>query len=418
MARIVMKFGGTSVGDIDRIRNVAAHVKREVDAGHQVAVVVSAMSGETNRLVGLTRDVARLHDAREYDVVVSAGEQISVGLLAMALQDIGVSARSWLGWQIAVKTSDVHGAARIEEIDAAAMDAQFKEGRVAVIAGFQGISEAGRITTLGRGGSDTSAVAVAAALKADRCDIYTDVDGVYTTDPRMVPAAKKMDRISYEEMLEMASLGAKVLQTRSVELAMAHHVRLQVRSSFDAPDAPQPIDGIVGTIICDEDEIMEQEIVSGIAYARNEAKVTLREVADRPGIAAQIFGPLADAAVNVDMIVQNMSADGKTTDVTFTLSQDELERALSVIDANKAELSFAEIQAAPDMAKISIVGVGMRSHAGVAQKMFQILAEKGINIHVISTSEIKVSVLIDADYVELAVRALHAAYGLDDEAAN
>ena len=418
MARIVMKFGGTSVGDIDRIRNVAAHVKREVDAGHQVAVVVSAMSGETNRLVGLTRDVARLHDAREYDVVVSAGEQISVGLLAMALQDIGVSARSWLGWQIAVKTSDVHGAARIEEIDAAAMDAQFKEGRVAVIAGFQGISEVGRITTLGRGGSDTSAVAVAAALKADRCDIYTDVDGVYTTDPRMVPAAKKMDRISYEEMLEMASLGAKVLQTRSVELAMAHHVRLQVRSSFDAPDAPQPIDGIVGTVICDEDEIMEQEIVSGIAYARNEAKVTLREVADRPGIAAQIFGPLADAAVNVDMIVQNMSADGKTTDVTFTLSQDELERALFVIDANKAELSFAEIQAAPDMAKISIVGVGMRSHAGVAQKMFQILAEKGINIHVISTSEIKVSVLIDADYVELAVRALHAAYGLDDEAAN
>ena len=418
MARIVMKFGGTSVGDIDRIRNVAAHVKREVDAGHQVAVVVSAMSGETNRLVGLTRDVARVHDAREYDVVVSAGEQISVGLLAMALQDMGVSARSWLGWQIAVQTSDVHGAARILDIDAGAMETQFDEGRVAVIAGFQGVSEAGRVTTLGRGGSDTSAVAVAAALGADRCDIYTDVDGVYTTDPRMVPAAQKMDRVSYEEMLEMASLGAKVLQTRSVELAMAHHVRLQVRSSFDAPDAPQPDDGIVGTLICDEDEIMEQEIVSGIAYARNEAKVTLREVADRPGIAAQIFGPLADAAVNVDMIVQNMSADGKTTDVTFTLSQDELERALAVIDANKAELSFADIQAAPDMAKISIVGVGMRSHAGVAQKMFQVLAEKGINIHVISTSEIKVSVLIDADYVELAVRALHAAYGLDDEAAN
>ncbi len=418
MARIVMKFGGTSVGDIERIRNVAAHVKREVDAGHQVAVVVSAMSGETNRLVGLTRDVARLHDAREYDVVVSAGEQISVGLLAMALQDMGVSARSWLGWQMAVQTSDVHGAARIQNIEIDAMEAQFAEGRVAVIAGFQGVSDAGRITTLGRGGSDTSAVAVAAALNADRCDIYTDVDGVYTTDPRMVPAAKKMDRISYEEMLEMASLGAKVLQTRSVELAMAHHVRLQVRSSFDAPDAPQPDDGIVGTLICDEDEIMEQEIVSGIAYARNEAKVTLREVADRPGIAAQIFGPLADAAINVDMIVQNMSADGKTTDVTFTLSQDELERALGVIDANKEGLSFADLQAAPDMAKISIVGVGMRSHAGVAQKMFQVLAEKGINIHVISTSEIKVSVLIDADYVELAVRALHAAYGLDDEAAN
>jgi len=412
-----MKFGGTSVGDVDRIRNVAAHVKREVDAGHQVAVVVSAMSGETNRLVGLTRDVARLHDAREYDVVVSAGEQISVGLLAMALQDIGVAARSWLGWQMSVKTSDVHGAARIEMIEPDAMEAQFSEGRVAVIAGFQGVSSANRITTLGRGGSDTSAVAIAAALKADRCDIYTDVDGVYTTDPRMVPAAKKMDRVSYEEMLEMASLGAKVLQTRSVELAMAHNVRLQVRSSFDAPDASANGEAIVGTLICDEDEIMETEIVSGIAYARNEAKVTLREVADRPGIAASIFGPLAEAAVNVDMIVQNMSADGKTTDVTFTVSQDELERALAVLKGATADLTFADLQAAPDMAKISIVGVGMRSHAGVAQKMFQVLAEKGINIHVISTSEIKVSVLIDADYVELAVRALHAAYGLDDELA-
>ncbi|MGC6534470.1 MAG: aspartate kinase [Parvibaculales bacterium] len=417
MARIVMKFGGTSVGDVDRIRNVAAHVKREVDAGHQVAVVVSAMSGETNRLVGLTRDVAKLHDAREYDVVVSAGEQVSVGLLAMALQDIGVSARSWLGWQIAIETSDVHGAARMENIDAAALEAQFAEGRVAVIAGFQGVAESGRITTLGRGGSDTSAVAMAAAVKAARCDIYTDVDGVYTTDPRMVPAAKKMDRVSYEEMLEMASLGAKVLQTRSVELAMAHNVRLQVRSSFDAPDLPQPDDGIVGTLICDEDEIMEQEIVSGIAYAKNEAKVTLRQVQDKPGIAAQIFGPLAEAAINVDMIVQNMSADGSTTDVTFTVSQDELARALEVVEQNTGELSFADLQAAPDMAKISIVGVGMRSHAGVAQKMFQVLADKGINIHVISTSEIKVSVLIDADYVELAVRALHAAYGLDDEAA-
>jgi aspartate kinase len=417
MARIVMKFGGTSVGDVDRIRNVAAHVKREVDAGHQVAVVVSAMSGETNRLVGLTRDVARLHDAREYDVVVSAGEQISVGLLAMALQDIGVAARSWLGWQMSVKTSDVHGAARIEMIEPDAMEAQFSEGRVGVIAGFQGVSSANRITTLGRGGSDTSAVAIAAALKADRCDIYTDVDGVYTTDPRMVPAAKKMDRVSYEEMLEMASLGAKVLQTRSVELAMAHNVRLQVRSSFDAPDASANGEAIVGTLICDEDEIMETEIVSGIAYARNEAKVTLREVADRPGIAASIFGPLAEAAVNVDMIVQNMSADGKTTDVTFTVSQDELERALAVLKGATADLTFADLQAAPDMAKISIVGVGMRSHAGVAQKMFQVLAERGINIHVISTSEIKVSVLIDADYVELAVRALHAAYGLDDELA-
>jgi aspartate kinase len=415
MARIVMKFGGTSVGDVARIRNVAAHVKREVDAGHQVAVVVSAMSGETNRLVDLTRDVAKLHDAREYDVVVSAGEQVSAGLLAMALQDMGISARSWLGWQIVVQTSDVHGAARIDAIDAAAIQAQFDEGRVAVIAGFQGVAASGRITTLGRGGSDTSAVAVAAALDAERCDIYTDVDGVYTTDPRMVPAAKKMDRISYEEMLEMASLGTKVLQTRSVELAMAHNVRLQVRSSFDAPETPQ--NAIVGTLICDEDEIMEQEIVSGIAYARNEAKVILRQVEDKPGIAAQIFGPLAEAAINVDMIVQNMSTDGKTTDVAFTVSEDELERALAVVEKNTDTLSYADLQAATNMAKISIVGVGMRSHAGVAQKMFQVLADKGINIHVISTSEIKVSVLIDADYVELAVRALHAAYGLDDEAA-
>ena len=415
MARLVMKFGGTSVGDIERIRNVAAHVKREVDAGHQVAVVVSAMSGETNRLIGLTRDVSPLHDAREYDVVVSAGEQISVGLLALALQNVGVAARSWLGWQIKVETSDVHGAARILDIHADGLEAQLEEGRVAVIAGFQGISSAGRITTLGRGGSDTSAVAIAAALKADRCDIYTDVDGVYTTDPRVVSQATKLARISYEEMLEMASLGAKVLQTRSVELAMAHNVRLQVRSSFDAADSAFPEDGIVGTLICNEDEIMEQEIVSGIAYAPNEAKVTLLQVADKPGVAAEIFGPLADAAVNVDMIVQNMSADGKTTDVTFTVSSDELERALAVIEGLKGKVEFANLQAVPEMAKISVVGVGMRSHAGVAQKMFKELAEKGINIHVISTSEIKVSVLIDSDYAELAVRALHAAYGLDDE---
>ena len=415
MARLVMKFGGTSVGDIERIRNVAAHVKREVDAGHQVAVVVSAMSGETNRLVGLTRDVSPLHDAREYDVVVSAGEQISVGLLALALQNVGVAARSWLGWQIKVETSDVHGAARILDIHADGLEAQLEEGRVAVIAGFQGISSAGRITTLGRGGSDTSAVAIAAALKADRCDIYTDVDGVYTTDPRVVSQATKLARISYEEMLEMSSLGAKVLQTRSVELAMAHNVRLQVRSSFDAADSAFPEDGIVGTLICNEDEIMEQEIVSGIAYAPNEAKVTLLQVADKPGVAAEIFGPLADAAVNVDMIVQNMSADGKTTDVTFTVSSDELERALAVIEGLKGKVEFANLQAVPEMAKISVVGVGMRSHAGVAQKMFKELAEKGINIHVISTSEIKVSVLIDSDYAELAVRALHAAYGLDDE---
>ncbi|MBL6787195.1 MAG: aspartate kinase [PS1 clade bacterium] len=415
MARIVMKFGGTSVGDVERIRSVAAHVKREVAAGHEVAVVVSAMAGETNRLVGLTRDIARLHDAREYDVVVSAGEQVSVGLLAMALQDIGVAARSWLGWQVPVHTSDVHGAARITDIDATAIEALFGEGRVAVIAGFQGVSPAGRLTTLGRGGSDTSAVAVAAAINADRCDIYTDVDGVYTTDPRLVPLARKLDRISYEEMLEMASLGAKVLQTRSVELAMTQHVRLHVRSSFDAPDAQEPENGLAGTLICNEDEIMEQEIVSGIAYARSEAKITLLGVSDQPGIAARIFGPLADAAINVDMIVQNVAADGQKTDVTFTVSQDELDRTVDVIAQIRKDIACEDVNTTPDMAKISIVGVGMRSHAGVAQKMFTVLADKGINIHVISTSEIKVSVLIDSDYAELAVRALHGAYGLDDE---
>ena len=418
MARIVMKFGGTSVGDIARIGNVAAHVKREFDAGHDVAVVVSAMSGETNRLVGLTRDIARVHDAREYDVVVSAGEQVSVGLLAMALQDIGVAARSWLGWQIPVKTSDVHGAARISDIDASAITALFEEKRVAVIAGFQGVSSAGRLTTLGRGGSDTSAVAVAAAINADRCDIYTDVDGVYTTDPRLVPQAGKLERISYEEMLEMASLGAEVLQTRSVELAMTRHVRVQVRSSFDAPDAQEPQNGLAGTLICNEDEIMEQEIVSGIAYARSEAKITLLGVADQPGIAARIFGPLADASINVDMIVQNVAADGAKTDVTFTVSQDELERTMDVIAQIREDIDCADVNSAPDMAKISIVGVGMRSHAGVAQKMFTVLADKGINIHVISTSEIKISVLINSDYAELAVRALHSAYGLDDETVN
>ena len=415
MARIVMKFGGTSVGDIARIRNVAAHVKRECDAGHDVAVVVSAMSGETNRLVSLTRDIARVHDVREYDVVVSAGEQVSVGLLAMALQDVGVAARSWLGWQIPVETSDVHGAARISTIDARAITALFEEKRVAVIAGFQGVSPAGRLTTLGRGGSDTSAVAVAAAINADRCDIYTDVDGVYTTDPRLVPQAGKLERISYEEMLEMASLGAKVLQTRSVELAMTQHVRLQVRSSFDAPDAEEPQNGLAGTLICNEDEIMEQEIVSGIAYARSEAKITLLGVADQPGIAARIFGPLADASINVDMIVQNVAADGAKTDVTFTVSQDELERTMDVIAQVREDVDCADVNTAPDMAKISIVGVGMRSHAGVAQKMFTVLADRGINIHVISTSEIKISVLIDSDYAELAVRALHSAYDLDDE---
>ncbi len=412
MARLVMKFGGTSVGDLDRIRNVARHVEREVKAGHEVAVVVSAMAGETNRLVDLARGLAPLHDAREYDVIVAAGEQISIGLLAIALQEIGIPARSWLGWQLPILTSDVFSSARIRDIDTDAMEKQFAEGRVAVVAGFQGVTEAGRITTLGRGGSDTSAVALAAALKADRCDIYTDVDGVYTTDPRIVESARRLPRVSYEEMLEMASSGAKVLQTRSAELAMVHRVKLQVRSSFDAPDSDFPEDGLVGTLICSEEEIMEQEVVSGVAYTRNEAKITLRDVPDRPGIAAQIFGGLAEAAVNVDMIVQNVSSDGQETDVTFTVANDDLSRAMRVIEAAKAEVGYSQADQKPGMSKISIVGIGMRSHAGVAQKMFQVLADKGINIHVISTSEIKVSVLIDADYTELAVRALHDAFDL------
>ncbi len=412
MARLVMKFGGTSVGDLDRIRNVARHVEREVKAGHEVAVVVSAMAGETNRLVDLARGLAPLHDAREYDVIVAAGEQISIGLLAIALQEIGIPARSWLGWQLPILTSDVFSSARIRDIDTDAMEKQFAEGRVAVVAGFQGVTEAGRITTLGRGGSDTSAVALAAALKADRCDIYTDVDGVYTTDPRIVESARRLPRVSYEEMLEMASSGAKVLQTRSAELAMVHRVKLQVRSSFDAPDSDFPENGLVGTLICSEEEIMEQEVVSGVAYTRNEAKITLRDVPDRPGIAAQIFGGLAEAAVNVDMIVQNVSSDGQETDVTFTVANDDLSRAMRVIEAAKAEVGYSQADQKPGMSKISIVGIGMRSHAGVAQKMFQVLADKGINIHVISTSEIKVSVLIDADYTELAVRALHDAFDL------
>jgi len=412
MARLVMKFGGTSVGDLDRIRNVAAHVKREVSAGHEVAVVVSAMAGETNRLVDLARGISAIHDAREYDVIVAAGEQVSVGLLAMALHEIEVPARSWLGWQLPVKTSNVHSSARIQDIDVEVLAQQLSEGRVAVVAGFQGVSDAGRITTLGRGGSDTSAVALAAALKADRCDIYTDVDGVYTTDPRIVENARRLPRVSYEEMLEMASSGAKVLQTRSAELAMVHNVNLQVRSSFDPPDADFPADGLVGTLICSEEEIMEQEVVSGVAYARNEAKVTLRNVPDRPGVAALIFGRLAEAAINVDMIVQNVSSDGQKTDVTFTIASDDLLRTMQVVEVAQDEVGYGSVEQKSGMAKISIVGIGMRSHAGVAQRMFQVLADKGINIDVISTSEIKISVLVDADYTELAVRALHDAFEL------
>ncbi|PKQ06845.1 MAG: aspartate kinase [Alphaproteobacteria bacterium HGW-Alphaproteobacteria-11] len=416
MARLVMKFGGTSVADIERIRNVAQHVKRETDAGHEVAVVVSAMAGTTNQLVSWARETAPLHDAREYDAIVATGEQVTVGLLAIELQRIGVSARSWLGWQIPIRTDNAHGAARIQEIDGTMLIERLARKEVAVVAGFQGLAPDNRITTLGRGGSDTSAVAIAAAIGADRCDIYTDVDGVYTTDPRIVAKARKLDKISYEEMLEMASLGAKVLQTRSVELAMVHRVRLQVRSSFDAPDAPQgngPEASGPGTLVCDEDEILEQQVVSGIAYSKDEAKVTLVKVEDKPGVAAGVFGPLADAAINVDMIIQNVSDDGKSTDITFTVPQAELMRAEDVIRKLQAGIGCKEVKTDINVVKVSIIGIGMRSHAGVAKTMFQTLAEKGINILAITTSEIKVSVLISSEYTELAVRALHTAYELD-----
>jgi len=404
MARIVQKFGGTSVGDIERIRHVATQVKAEVDAGNEVAVVVSAMAGETDRLVGLTEAIAPLHDAGEYDVVVSAGEQVTCGLVAMALQQLGVDARSWMGWQMRVRTDSAHGKARIETIETQALLDRLADGQVAVVPGFQGVGPDHRLTTLGRGGSDTTAVALAAALSADRCDIYTDVDGVYTCDPRIVAKARKMDKITYEEMLEMASLGAKVLQTRAVTMAMKHQVRLQVRSSFE--DVP-------GTLVVDEGEIVEKEIVSGIAYNRDEAKITLANVADSPGVAAAIFGPLAEANINVDMIVQNVSADGSTTDLTFTVSKADLDRAVQVLADNRGDIGYREVTPDPEVVKVSVIGVGMRSHAGVAQRMFSTLAAKGINIQVISTSEIKVSVLIAEEYAELALRALHTAYGLD-----
>ncbi len=402
--RIVMKFGGTSVGDVERIRAVAQRVKREVDAGTEVAVVVSAMAGATNQLVDWVRDISRFHDAREYDAVVASGEQVTSGLVALALQEVGVSARSWQGWQVPIVTDDAHGKARIARIVTDEMEKRFEQGMVAVVAGFQGVGPDNRLTTLGRGGSDTTAVALAAALKADRCDIFTDVDGVYTSDPRIVAKARKLDKITYEEMLEMASLGAKVLQIRSVEMAMKHRVRLQVLSSFN--DAP-------GTLVVDEEEIVEQELVSGIAYSRDEAKITLSQVPDQPGVAAAIFGPLADANINVDMIVQNVSQGGKTTDLTFTVSKAELERAIKVIEGSRATIKYAALSPDPNVVKVSVIGVGMRSHAGIAQRMFRALAEKGINIQVISTSEIKISVLIAEEYTELAVRTLHTAYGLD-----
>jgi len=405
MTRLVQKFGGTSLADIERIKAVARRVAREVECGHEVAVVVSAMAGVTDRLVGWTHEASQLHDAREYDVVVSSGEQVTAGLLALALQNLGIDARSWLGWQIPIRTDEVHGKARIRSIEVSELCRLLALGQIAVIAGFQGVGPDRRITTLGRGGSDTSAVALAAAIRAERCDIFTDVDGVYTTDPRIVAKARKLNKITYEEMLEMASQGAKVLQTRSVEMAMNHRVRVQVLSSF----ADRP-----GTLVVDEDEIVEQQVVSGIAYSRDEAKITVQKVPDRPGVAAAIFGPLAASAINVDMIVQNVSEDGRA-DLTFTVARMDLDRAVSVLEDKREALGFAALIPDSNVVKISVIGVGMRSHAGVAQQMFQTLSEKGINIQVISTSEIKVSVLISAEYTELALRALHSAYGLDAE---
>ncbi len=406
MARLVMKFGGTSVADIERIKEVARRVKVEVDGGNQIAVVVSAMAGTTDQLVRWTGEISAVSHPREYDAVVSTGEQITAGLLSMALQDLGVAARSWLAWQLPIHTSDQHMSARIEDIDATAIEQGFARGEVAVVPGFQGVSGQERVTTLGRGGSDTSAVALAAALKAERCDIYTDVEGVFTCDPRIVAKARKLDKITYEEMLEMASQGAKVLQTRSVEMAMNHAVRVQVLSSFT--NAP-------GTLIVDDGEIVEKEVISGIAYTKDEAKITLQGVKDSPGVAAGIFGPLADADINVDMIVQDVSEDGTSTNLTFTVTEADLERAVAVIEGerNGDGIDYEKLRADKEVVKVSVIGVGMRSHAGVAQRMFKALADKGINIMVISTSEIKVSVLIGEEYTELALRALHTAYGLD-----
>jgi aspartate kinase len=418
MSRLVLKFGGTSVADIERIRNVARHVQREYNAGHDVAVVVSAMAGKTNELVAWCRDASAMHDAREYDAVVSSGEQVTAGLLAIVLQNMGIVARSWQGWQLPMYTSNAHGSARIEDVNGSEIVKRFKERKeVAVIAGFQGIhKETGRITTLGRGGSDTSAVAIAAAIKADRCDIYTDVDGVYTTDPRVVPKAHRLDKVAFEEMLELASLGAKVLQVRSVELGMVHKVKIFVRSSFDKPEDIDPHGMPPGTLICDEEDIVEQQVVTGIAFSKDEAQISIRNVEDKPGVAAAIFGPLAESSVNVDMIVQNVSADGKTTDLTFTVPAADYQRSMDVIEKAKGHIGYRRLDGATDVAKVSVIGIGMRSHAGVAAQAFKALAERNINIRAITTSEIKFSVLIDAAYTELAVRTLHALYGLDKAA--
>jgi aspartate kinase len=424
MARIVMKFGGTSMAGIERIRSVAARVKREVEAGNEVAVVVSAMAGDTDRLVGFCKEASPLADPREYDVVVASGEQVTAGLLAIALQAIGVNGHSWMGWQLPIRTSSAHASARIEEIDAEALLCSLADGQVAVIPGFQGLSLEGNISTLGRGGSDTSAVAVAAAIRADRCDIYTDVDGVYTTDPRIVPRARKLKRVTYEEMLELASVGAKVLQTRSVGLAMKFGVPVQVLSSFDDPLNSATADTLPGTMIVSDDESfwaigddVERQLITGIAHDKNEAKVTLTAVPDTPGSVSRIFAPLAEVNVNVDMIIQNIAHQSPgapgSTDVTFTVPQAELARVLDALEKARDSIGYSAVLHDTKVAKISVVGVGMRSHAGVASTMFKALADRGINIQAISTSEIKVSVLIEEDYTELAVRVLHTAYGLD-----
>src|SRR5271156_5409241 len=421
MARLVMKFGGTSVADTDRIRNVALHVKREVDAGHEVAVVVSAMSGTTNQLVAWCEGALkerRIFDAREYDAVVATGEQVTAGLLAIVLQDMDINARSWQGWQIPILTSNTHGSARIVDVDGDELVRRFKERReVAVVAGFQGMhKDTGRVTTLGRGGSDTSAVAIAAAIRADRCDIYTRVNGVYATGPRVVPRAQRLDKIAFEEMLELASLGAKVLQVRSVELGMVHNVRIFVRSSFERPEDIDPHGSPPGTLICDEEEIVEQQVVTGIAFSRDEAQISVREVQDKPGVAAAIFGPLAEANVNVDMIVQNVSSDGKFTDLTFTVPAGDYQRSLDVITRAKLAIGYTRLDGATAGAQNFVIGIGMRSHAGVAAQAFSALAERSINIRAITTSEIKFSLLIDAAFTELAVRTLHSLYGLDKTA--
>lgn len=412
MALIVAKFGGTSVADIPSIENVANKIIREVENGHKIAVVVSAMAGVTNQLIEYCNQVTTIHDAREYDSIISTGEQVSSGLLALALQKRGLKARSWQGWQIPLRTDLAHAKARIEAIDIAGLKQNLLDGEIAVVAGFQGINEQQRITTLGRGGSDTTAVALAAALGAERCDIYTDVDGVYTTDPRIAPKARKLPKVSYEEMLEMASLGAKVLQTRSVELAMKERVPLQVLSSFNQELGSE----LPGTLLVDESEVMEKHVVNGITYTRDDAKVTLRNVPDMPGIAAKIFGPLSDANINVDMIVQNISPDNRSTDMTFTVPRADLAKALDVLNQMREDVDQnVEVIFSPEIVKVSVIGIGMKSHTGVAQTMFQTLADKGINIQLISTSEIKISVLIHKDYLELAIRALHTAYGLDSE---